>query len=378
MLSRFNSETAVRLLLVAGTLFLALSLIELPAFIGVIDYGRFEVGGIWGNLSSRRIADPELVTLWPPHAHESGSTFGGRAETYYRIPASERTLFRWDIRIDQMGFRNATDLKSADTIVIGDSMVEGDSVPDDEVVTSLMQRLEGKTVANLGQLGYGPQQEMIVLKRYGLPLRPGAVVWVFSEGTDLGDFTFYIRRTLHPPSFWTSFWKRSFSRLAYHQARGLVAPRKPLGIEYSGAVQMPDGKAMRMYFDTWIHPLTGEEVRAIDGTARVLAEARRLSAAQGARFLVVFAPDKFRVYHDFCRYPPESKCSRWTPTDLPERLSRAMEAVSPGIGYLDLTADLAAAVKGGSMPYYSDDVHWSPEGHKVAARAIDAYLASHP
>jgi hypothetical protein len=33
-------------------------------------------------------------------------------------------------------------------------------------------------------------------------------------------------------------------------------------------------------------------------------------------------------------------------------------------------------VKGGTLPYYADDEHWSPEGHKVAAETINDYLIS--
>jgi hypothetical protein len=364
---------------VAGSLVFGFGLIEFPALINVIDYRGIWAGGIWGSLRFPQAPDPELINRWPPHTHYRGSASGGMAETFYRIPPSEQTLFRWDLHFDRMGFRNEADLSSADTIVIGDSAVEGDSVSNNEVVTSVLQDLDrGKTVANLSQLSYGPQQEMIVLRRYGLPLRPRTVVWVFSETTDLGDFMRYQLMVTRPPNFWRSFLDRSFLRLAYQQVRGLFNPPKPLGIEYSGEIQAPGGRVTRVYFEKRAHPLTSEESRALDGTARILAEARRLAAAQGASFLLVFAPDKFRVYHDLCRYPPESNCRRWVVSDLPERLSRAVAQVSPEIGYVDLTPTLVAAARDGLLPYYSDDVHWTPKGHEVAARAIKAYLASRP
>jgi len=372
-LSIWKSETFRRFLLVAGTLTLAWGLVEFPALINIFDYEALEYGGVWGNLRFIRVADPELTHLEPPHAHYSGSGFGGDAETVYRIPASERTLYRWDLRYDRIGFRNDADLSSADTIVVGDSMVEGMTVSNSDVVTSVLQRLEGKTVANLAQYGYGPQQEMIVLKRYGLPLRPHTVVWVFSESSDLADFIGYRRMMLHPPNSWNFFLQRSFSRLAFRQVTRFFAPPKPLGIKRSGEIQEPGGKTTKVYFTNPAHPLTGEELGAVEGTAGILAEARRLSSAQGASFLVVFAPDKFRVYHDLCVYPQESECGRWVVSDLPERLRKAVASVSPEIGYLDLTAALTAAAKEGARPYYSDDVHWSAQGHRIAAEAIHAY-----
>jgi hypothetical protein len=42
-------------------------------------------------------------------------------------------------------------------------------------------------VVNLGRGAYGPQQELIVLKRYGLAYRPRVVIWQLFEGNDLAD-----------------------------------------------------------------------------------------------------------------------------------------------------------------------------------------------
>jgi acyl-CoA synthetase (AMP-forming)/AMP-acid ligase II len=66
--------------------------------------------------------------------------------------------------------------------------------------------------------------------------------------------------------------------------------------------------------------------------------------------------------------PPESECVRWALSDLPERLRSAVGRMSPGTGYEDLTAVLAAAAKDGVLSYYSDDLHWSPSGHSLLLR----------
>jgi hypothetical protein len=47
------------------------------------------------------------------------------------------------------------------------------------------------SVANLGQSGYGPQQELAVLKRYGCPPYDRNTSWVFYEGNDLLDVQEY-------------------------------------------------------------------------------------------------------------------------------------------------------------------------------------------
>jgi hypothetical protein len=60
--------------------------------------------------------------------------------------------------------------------------------------------------------------------------------------------------------------------------------------------------------------------------------------------------------------------------DLPDRLREIVQSISADARFLDLTPDLEDAVKRGVMPYYRDDSHWSEEGHRVAAEAINRYL----
>jgi len=84
--------------------------------------------------------------------------------------------------------------------------------------------------------------------------------------------------------------------------------------------------------------------------------------------------------HTLCQFSKESECRNWVPNDLPERMRRMVVSVSRDIGYLDLTPYLTQAARTGALPYYADDCHWSPEGNRIAAEAINDYLRSsqHP
>lgn len=203
---------------------------ELPALFGVLDYraliGPFHV---WWAPNK---ADPELLAVHRPHAHQSGTALGGDISTSYQIPPSDMTRFQWDVTYDHNGFRNQLDLKSADTVVIGDSMVEGLTVRNAELMTSHLAQLEGEVVANLGHSTYGPLQELVVLKRYGLPLHPRTVIWLFFEGNDLQDVISYQNARQHPPTFWHAFWERSFTRSVYQSVkRSFLPAEKPPGIK---------------------------------------------------------------------------------------------------------------------------------------------------
>jgi SGNH hydrolase-like domain, acetyltransferase AlgX len=370
-----RSRNVQRLVLAVVSVLFVLFCFELPALIGVFDY-RTAIGPshIWW---APNIPDPELLAIHRPHAHQTGSSLGGDIASSYQIPHSDLTPFQWDVTYDRTGFRNPRDLDRADVVVIGDSFVEGLTVTDAELVTSHLAAIQGEVVANLGQSTYGPLQELVVLKRYALPLHPRTVVWMFFEGNDLQDVIGYQRALQHPPDFLHAFWARSFTRSALLAVKRLVEPPvMPPGTKRAGLCQAPDGKSLTTYFGYRAKALSPEELPALDETARTLATAYQLCAAQGTRLVFVFVPTKFRVLHDQCQFAENSECRNWVLPDMPERLQSALQSISPGIGYLDLTPYLVEAAKAAELPYYRDDEHWTPAGHKVAATAISRYLQS--
>ncbi len=369
--SLLRSAIFRRLLLAIASLVFALSVIELPALLHLVDY-KAVIGPLRGYYATI-VYDPELLYIKRPHASFVGQRLGGDITAGYRLPPSDMTLFHWDSKYDKNGCRNQQDLQKADIVAVGDSMVEGITVPTPQLMTSLVGRLQGNVVANLGQSAYGPQQELASLKRFGLPLHPDTVLWVFSEASDLGDVVWYDALKRNPEGFWTSFYQRSFTRTAYKTLR-LAFGSKRDGIRRSGVVERSNGTHFTMYFLSQAAPLTARDLGALDETVHILTDAYQLSQAQKARLVFVFAPDKFRVFHDFCSFPQASECSNWVINDLPERMRKAITSIAPDIGYVDLTPNLVDAVKQGQVPYYPDDAHWSPEGHKIAADTINEYL----
>jgi SGNH hydrolase-like domain, acetyltransferase AlgX len=369
-----TSTRGRRVLLVVASFVFALFLLEFPALINLVDYRTILGFAQWEALSR---SDPGLLQIHRPYAHSSGVSRGGDAAMYYRLPPTDLTLFQWDVKYDQNGFRNDLDLKTADMIVIGDSFVEDIPTPTAQLMTSLLAHRRSETVANLGQIAYGPQQELIVLKRYGLPLKPHIVVWMFFEGNDLTDVVHYRTAMQNQRSLWQDFQRRSFTvcvlKLVKH--RFFTTDERPPGVRRAGVVQGA-GKTPTVYFLNPSAPLSGQDLDALDETTRIIATSHKLCAAQGARLVFVFIPDKFRVFHNLCSFPEASECRNWTVNDLPERMRRAVTSIASDIGYLDLTSHFAEAVKKGQLPYYADDAHWSPEGHRVAADEINDYLSS--
>jgi hypothetical protein len=372
--ANLRSERSGRFVLISVGLILAWCLIEFPALINVLDYRvLISPPGVWWAKDS--IPDRELFYIRRPYSQFRGTFQGGLVELRYQVPPSDMTLFRWDLKYDQNGFRNEVNLESADIAVIGDSLVEAMTVPTAQIMTSRLADLQGKVVANLGQSNYGPREELIVLRRYALPLRPRTVLWMFYEGNDLQDVVRYDRGQRNASKFWTAFRARSFARNAFREFQGLLA-RKPPGVARAGFIQRAAGEKLNLYFFYPAQPLTKEDLSALDETRRTLAAAYQLCAAQGSRLIVAFVPEAFRVFHDFCQFPPESQCRTWVLNDMPQRLETAVGSISSQIGYLDLTPSLVEGVKKGAIPYYRDDTHWNEEGNEIAAEAINHYLLS--
>ena len=59
----------------------------------------------------------------------------------------------------------------------------------------------------------------------------------------------------------------------------------------------------------------------------------------------------------------------------PGALEKALASTSDGIGFLDLTPRFRAEAAAGSLPYLTDDTHWSAEGHRAAAHELAEFLS---
>jgi hypothetical protein len=356
-----------------------LLLIESLALFHIVDYRE-------SSWFSDTGFDPELKAVRRPYTREAGSAVGGDFAEAYKIPASDRSKYEWDLKFDHNGFRNGTDLKQADIVVLGSSFIEGTTIPDSGLITSVLARRTHRVVENLAHSAYGPQQDLVALKRYGLPLHPRVVISTFTEFIEPQQEGAYRSETRYGKTFWSSFLDRSFTRSFYrkvrtyfkgvsNQARQAFEPENAQAIKRSGVVRDAQGNPRRIYFLHPALPLSRDDLGALNRTVDIIAAGQKLAAAQGARLVVVFIPDQFRVFHSFAQIAPGCECRQWVVNEEPQLLESALKSKSPDIGFLDLTPVMTDAVKSGIIPHYSDDNHWSPAGHRLAAEAIAAYLA---
>ena len=353
-------------------------LVELPAVLGWVDYGVTLFGRrIGGDGPNPMQLDAELLFRHRPY--DRFTTTQPWDATVDDLAPGES--YRIEYRYDNRGFRNARDYQQAPVVLVGDSFVEGYLVPHDLICATRLSDMLGVDVCNLGQNDYGPAQELVVLRRYALPLHPRVIAWFFFEENDLFDLEDYglmtrgWRRYFVRPD---SIVSRSFCFNALHRLGRSVErfrwrdPEADRKLPVKLRPEIPGGQ-LTMSFSSAPYELPPDRrERLLAGTGELLAEAGAMCRAEGIRFLVVFAPESFRVYRQLCVIEEGSPLAKRQSSDLPERIGRLCEA--EGIAYLDLTGALESAAGEGRLVYIPGDVHWSRQGNAVAAEEIARFI----
>src|SRR5580765_3742322 len=96
-------------------------------------------------------------------------------------------LHRFRLTTDTDGFRNPEARARFDIAALGDSFTDAMIMDVEASWPSQLGRRLGVTVQNYGTAGFGPQQELLVLKDYVAVHRPRAVVLAFFAGNDIFD-----------------------------------------------------------------------------------------------------------------------------------------------------------------------------------------------
>lgn len=325
------------------------------------------------------LMDAELEFRRPPQARWSGLA-AGDIELEWSVPPAQPRLLTF--AYDRRGYRNSTDLDQASVVLLGDSFVEGWFVNEPETVAKLLETELKRPVANLGVAGYGTKQELLVLQREGLRLRPTLIAWFFFEGNDLyEDFRF--ERTLRSlamdqaadfipgqPVIQERSWpERSWTGNLLRLLRAWSHPYFPNQAPYFGQLSGPGLGRTPIYFAPYASvPWSDWHAERWRQTQICLADGARYCREKGVRLLVCYVPTKFRVCRPFVEIAAQSPCAKWTLWTLPEEF--AAFCIAAGIPCLDLTGPLRESVRTGGMPYPPQDSHWGPEGHRLVARVL--------
>jgi len=377
-----------------------LLVLEVPAMLNLVDWNvvmrrLFSEGEDYGTAF---VADKELGFRRIPNMHWSGRPASDIEHAYW-LPRSLATPINFTY--DRWGYRNPTEMKQANIVLIGDSYVEGWYVSDEQTVASQLGHRLGQFVANLGVAGYGTMQEFRVLNSDALAKKPKVIAWFFFEGNDLYDDLRFekilaaappepgettpqseglIRRaSLDEVLAWLNGWKqRSFTLNAFRYIRVWSDPIVPNRAPHWALLPREDGSSKRIYFfDYAAVPWTEFEESRWEKTKQAFREGIQTARANGASIVLIYVPIKFRVYRDFIKIPRGSPLSHWGVwKSLPQNFMEFCRTAS--VPCLDLTDRLQQAVREGVDVYAPHDTHWSSEGNAVVAAELEHLLRTPP
>jgi len=281
----------------------------------------------------------------------------------------------WHHDTNAAGYRGPA-VPRAEAVFLGDSMIYGHGVENDQTVPAQFTRLSGRPAANLGQQGTSLLQSLMIFERRGLGLRP-RVVFVCSHPTDIEETTrCYDRRELErflaEPGYRPLVRDEWQPRPAWDPvslfARRLALPLRCSAVAGAflrsardGTLRLRRGGAGAapgrfVPSEEAIHaPFGGalggnpDESLAWRVQSQAVREIQRLCQGLGARLVLL---------------------------DLgyPEAMSRATEALAAELGVMYSPAGrtvLARALAGEEM-YLADDGHWTPAGCRAIAGELMA------
>jgi hypothetical protein len=279
---------------------------------------------------------------------------------------------------DENGFRNPPGLSKADVVFIGDSFTEGASVPEEDTFVRKFSLGSKLSAINLGRGNYGPQQELIILKRYGFRYGPSLVVWQIFEGNDLTDARHFADWKANPGRH-DSISLRYTKRSLIARWLGRTIPKD------QGAARLfedRNGQTGRLFLDySYIPDQPAREPLGMSETRKAIEEGYRLCQSRGIKLSIIFVPIKVRVLGPYVRFTDTRDRDYYLPggkLDSDSDFGSELAKFSEGLGcpFLDMTRALRRRAAEDNRFVYAtnQDSHLDVDGHSVVAQVLAEWM----
>lgn len=291
-----------------------------------------------------------------------------------------------------------------DIVLLGDSFAWGYGVNRGEMFADQVERLlPGFQIRNLAISGFGTDQELLALRRFGLDPRPDIVVVQFAVENDIYTILTNDAYNLPKPRFvllggtlslegvpvpkvanWENesrgsaakaFLTRNIRLYAWARPRWAALREKVSGLFGRDPEDVVASRRVRLLATT-----PGTRIEEGWRLAEALLAAIHQEAARaGARTVLLEVPDRLQVddelWEDAVRAFGLDR-GRYDRT-LPEKRLRAITERA-GIGYVELLDPLRRTMSAGENVFLAEDIHWNATGHKIAAEELARALAPTP
>lgn len=279
--------------------------------------------------------------------------------------------YSWRHRTDGLGFRNPPGLKDRSLLLLGDSLIYGHGVEEEQTVAHLL-RAQGRPAYNMARQGDCLYQQYVLLRLYSGDLAPRTVV-LFVFLNDFSDLLFYRTREEVEQMPELRLDDRALrQRVADLGRNPHYPPRRQL--YRSRSLRLLRGVAKSLSSGNWMAQAEAAPAGEDDLAAavlqperfalasryyrRVLAECQRLAAEKDADLKVVLLDVGAGVGSDGRR--------------AYERLRLFLGETSREGGFSFTTT--AGVFEGCGDCFLPNDGHFSPQGHARLARFLDAKI----
>lgn len=318
---------------------------------------------------------------------------------------------------DPWGFRNKTVPAEAEIVAIGDSHTYGNTARMEEAWPSVLSRLTGKTVYNMGLGGYGPNQYDHLLKTYALRLKPRIVLCGLYMGDDfenafLMTYGFDHWAFLRQKRFEgveSDIWQEPDDTRWFKEIRVWLSRNSVLyKIVFHGSIlgrikgYFQIGNVSRSH-DAFVTSLILEEYNIREAfrpveirrrlnqkndavregmriTVELLQDMEEECRKSGSRFVVVLIPTKEMVFADYFEHHPEIHLSDVIADLISNERTARKELFEffrvSEIAYVDTLPALKRAVSQGLYARTDRDMHPGKNGYRVIAEAVSEFLQS--
>ncbi len=344
-------------------------------------------------------------------------------------PSRPGPLHKFSFRTDAEGFRNDALRDRFDIAALGDSFTDAMTMAGAASWPARLEDTLGVPVQNYGTAGFGPQQELLVLKDVVAPHRPRTVVLAFFAGNDIFDAEAFdafqrsggtltraqqgwrIKDVISRAETWfvVSALRAGRRSLGAHQGTVVAAAPAPVP-----PIEAPDPAAPAFDRGRFDLPVAGrrlrwalmppylntlnfsrDELAARPGwrlTSDAVKEMQAVSRSFGATFVVMFVPFKSQAYlplveaamsKDAMRsafgfsletYGRRVNVDRMFANRLAQNQLMERLCAEAGIPFLDLTPALAARAAMGENVYFPDESHLNEAGEALVAETLAAFL----